>query len=512
MNLNHNHSFPKETREVARGAFINLIGNLGKFSHFGFDIIAARVIGQHIFGYYSTTWLIMHLSFIVCYFGAHRLIIDFTVKNRDKDNDDFYKGVLAYLILSLMLSGILVILIYLFSRDIAVALNKPPLEEYLKIIVWSAPFYCATTIFLSATRGLKIMKLWVLVRTGFEPLSDLVMISSLFFIIGLSSAPFYAKVITFILGTSVSLYVFNKHFSLKLIFGSRPDKRIWKRVLSFGFPVMSADFLSIVTLRLDIIPLSILVPSAQVAVFQVVLNISNIMRNLPQAIDPIMMPVVVELKHRNDLRALENIYAILIRAGLFLSFGFFILVSIFGDLLLSIYGNDFVSGATALVLVCFGIMIHTTFSSIEPILVMSGFPYLNLFNNLFFVAVNLIIDFLLIPSYGIFGAAIGSVSASLITSVIQVFELYFVLKLRPLKWNLFKIFIFGGGFFAIIKMAEYLLRDIPYLWIARLILVVIYLSLYLFIGWKWYLRADERNLFAGIFRKSSPLEKRAGLE
>lgn len=172
------------------------------------------------------------------------------------------------------------------------------------------------------TRGLKIMKLWVLVRTGFEPLSDLVMISSLFFIIGLSSAPFYAKVITFILGTSVSLYVFNKHFSLKLIFGSRPDKRIWKRVLSFGFPVMSADFLSIVTLRLDIIPLSILVPSAQVAVFQVVLNISNIMRNLPQAIDPIMMPVVVELKHRNDLRALENIYAILIRAGLFYLLGF----------------------------------------------------------------------------------------------------------------------------------------------------------------------------------------------
>jgi O-antigen/teichoic acid export membrane protein len=257
VNSVHNKSFPKETREVARGAFINLIGNLGKLSHFGFDIIAARAMGQHIFGYYSTTWLIMHLSFIVCYFGAHRLIIDFTVKNRDEDNDDFYKGVLAYLILSFLLSAILVILIYLFAHDIAVALNKPPLEKYLKIIVWSAPFYCATTILLSATRGLKIMKLWVLVRTGFEPLSDLVMISSLFFIFSMSSAPFYAKVISFTLGTLVSLYVFNKHFSLRSIFASRPGKRIWKRVLSFGFPVMSADFLSIVTLRLDIIPLSL---------------------------------------------------------------------------------------------------------------------------------------------------------------------------------------------------------------------------------------------------------------
>ena len=501
MNSTYNNSFPKETSEVARGAFTNLIGNLGKFSHFGFDIIAARVMGQHIFGYYSTTWLIMHLSFIVCYFGAHRLIIDFTVKSRTEESDDLYKGVLAYLILSFLLSAMLVILIYLFAHDIASALDKPPLEDYLKIIVWSAPFYCATTILLSATRGLKIMKLWVLVRTGFEPLSDLIMISSLFFVFGLFSAPFYAKVITFILGSVVSIYVFNKHFSLKKIFASRPDKVLWKRILSFGLPVTSADFLSIVTLRLDIIPLSILVPSAQVAVFQVILNISNIMRNLPQAIDPIMMPIVVELKHRNDMRALENIYAMLIRTGLFLSFGFFILISIFGDLLLSIYGNDFVSGAAALVLVCFGIMIHTTFSSIEPILVMSGYPYLNLFNNLFFVTINLTIDFLLIPVYGIIGAAVGSLSASLLTSLIQVVELYVVLKLKPLRWSLFKIFLFGAVFFILFKGAEYTVSGLDYFLMVRLLFAAVYLPLYLFVGWKWYLHAEERNVFAGMFRK-----------
>lgn len=494
---------PKETREVARGAFVNLIGNLGKFSHFGFDIIAARAMGQHVFGYYSTTWLIMHLSFIVCYFGAHRLIIDFTVKSRDNESDVFYKGVLAYLILSFVLSSLLVVSVYLFAHDLASALDKPPLENYLKIVVWSAPFYCATTILLSATRGLKIMKLWVLVRTGLEPLSDFLMISLLFFVLGLYSAPFYAKVISFTFGCAVSLYLFNKHFSIKKIFASRPDRDLWKRILSFGLPVMSADFLSIVTLRLDIIPLSILVPSAQVAIFQVILNISNVMRNLPQAIDPIMMPVVVELKHRGDMRALENIYAVLIRAGLFLSFGFFVLVSIFGDLLLSVYGNDFLSGAGALILVCFGIMIHTAFSSIEPILVMSGFPYLNLFNNLFFVAVNLMIDFWLIPSYGIYGAAVGSLSASLLTALLQVAQLYLVLKLRPLRWSLFKILMFGALFFVFFKGIEFAVSDFAYLQFLRLFFAVLYIPLYLWVGWKGYLTKDERELFAGMFRKRS---------
>ncbi|MBL7960175.1 oligosaccharide flippase family protein [bacterium] len=493
--------FTPETREVARGAFVNLIGNLGKLSHFGFDIIAARMMGQQIFGYYSTTYLIMHLSFIVCYFGAHRLIIDYVVKNKNEDNDELYRGVLSYLILSFLLSGLLVMLVYLFAHDIALALNKPPLEHYLKILVWSAPFYCCTTILLSATRGLKIMKFWVLIRTGIEPLSDLIMIASLFFVFELYSAPFYAKVISFSLGAAVSFYIFQKYFSIRRIFRIRPDILTWKRISTFGFPVMTADFLSIVTLRLDIIPLSILVPSAQVAIFQVILNIGNIMRNLPQAIDPIMMPIVVEMKHRKDMRALENIYSMLIRIGLFLCFGFFVFVSVFGDLLLSLYGNDFVAGAAALIMVCLGIMIHTTFSSIEPVLVMSGFPYLNLFNNLFFVAVNLTIDFLLIPSYGIYGAAIGSLSASISTSVIQIVELYLVLKLKPLRWNLLYIFLFGLVFFVLFTgIDNFIVGTIYYLPI-RIACICLYFFAYLTVGWKWYLNRDERSLFSSMLNK-----------
>ena len=490
-----------ETKEVARGTFINLIGNLGKISHFGFDIIAARVMGQQIFGYYSTTWLIMHLSFIVCYFGAHRLIIDYVVKHINKNDDELYRGVLSYLILSFLLSGLLVFMIYLFAHEIAYALDKPPLETYLKIIVWSAPFYSASTILLSATRGLKIMKFWVLIRTNFEPLSDLIMISSLFFLFGLLSAPFIAKVISFALGSMLSLYFFQKHFSVGHIFKFRPTFRTWKRIFSFGFPVMSADFLSIVTLRLDIIPLSILVPTAQVAVFQVILNISNVMRNLPQAIDPIMMPIVVDMRHRKDMQALEHMYSTLIRVGLFLSFGFFVLVSIFGDMLLSMYGGDFVTGAAALTMVCFGIMMHTTFSSIEPVLVMSGFPYLNLFNNLYFVIVNLLIDFLLIPTYGIYGAAVGSLSASVSTSIIQVMELYLILKLKPLRWNLLNIFLFGAVFYVIFKSIEYAANDFPFQLYIRLICFLIFVIAYVIVGWKWYLNPEERHLFSNMFKK-----------
>lgn len=500
--LNANQQTISETQVVARGAFINLMGNLGKLSHFVFDIIATRVLGQAVFGYFSTTWLIMNLAFIVCYFGAHRLVIDFVVKSRTENDEEYYKGIAAYVYLSFMMSAFLVLFMQFFAGDIARWLDKPPLEEYLKIMSWSAPFYCLTTILLTATRGLKFMKFWVFVRNGAEPFLDLTFLCIIFFSFSVMAAPFYAKALGFTGGCVVSLYFFNKFFSFKKIFRFWPSFNIWKRVVSFGLPVMFADFLSIVILKVDVIVLSILAPAGQVAVFQIILNIANTMRNIPQAIDPIMMPVVVEMRQKQNYEALEKIYATIIHISFFLSTGFFVLNVLFGHLLLNIYGSDFVYGSTALMMTCFGIMLHTIFSSVEPVLIMSGFPYLNLFNNIFFVLVNLVIDFLLIPSHGILGAAIGCVTASALTAGLQLGQLYFKLKLRPIRWDNWLVAAFGGAFFLIYAGLDLIFGrlGINNLTI-QIFSFISYLVLYLYFGWKWIFHDDDRLIFSTMLKK-----------
>jgi len=491
-----------ETHEVARGAFINLIGNLGKLSHFAFDIIAARILGQDTYGYFSTTWFAMHLSFIICYFGAHRLVIDFVARNKNEKEEIYYRGIFGYIMLSFLLSALLVLAVYLFADDLAAAMDKPPVAEYMKIMVWCAPFYAATTILLSATRSLKIMKFWVFVRNGFEPLADLILLCIVFFAFGLLGAPFYAKAITFTLGAGISVYYFQKHFSFVNIFRSFPDASTWKRIFSFGFPVMCADFISIVILKVDLIPLSFLVPTAQVAVFQVILNTGNVMRNIPQAIDPIMMPIVVDMNRRKEFHALEHIYTTIIRSSLFLSFGLFVLITIYGDFILRIFSNDFVYATPAIILTCFGISLHTVFSNIEPVLVMSGFPYLNLFNNIFLVVINLTLDFFLIPSYGIMGAAWGSMIACVTTSLLQIGELHFFLKLKPLRWDLLNILWIGAIFFLLFKGIEIGFSPISDYIVFDIISIGLFAAAYLFVGWKWFLHDEERSMFAAIVKRN----------
>ncbi|MCB0831904.1 MAG: oligosaccharide flippase family protein [Bacteroidetes bacterium] len=489
-----------ETYEVTRGAFVNLIGNLGKFSFLGFDLVATRMLGQEIYGYYSTTWMILNLAFIVCYFGAHRLVIDFVAKSKARGDSEFYRAIVGCVLLSLVLSSLLVAAVYVFAFDIAQIFNKPPLAQYLKIVCLSAPFYCVTTIMLTATRGLKIMRVWVFVRQGLEPLLDFVLILSIVLIFGVSTAPFLARALAFGLGCIASIWFFSKYFSLRGLFGALPDINQWRHIFVFGFPVMLADFLFTVILRLDIIPLSLLVPAAQVAVFQVVLNIGNVMRNIPMAIDPIMMPIVVEMRHRGDLNALNDIYSALIRIAFLLCFGFFMLVALSGDLILSMYGSDFVTGNLVLVLVIGGLALHTVFSSIEPVLVMSGYPYLNLMNSVFFVTINLIIDFLLIPAHGLTGAAIGCFSASVLTSIVQILQFHFLLKIHPLSWSMLKPLVFGVGLLVLAKISELLFLESTFY---RILVSLVMVLCYFLMGWRFFFRTSERQLLGGLMKIKS---------
>ncbi len=487
-----------ETQVVARGAFINLIGNLGKLSHFFFDLIATRLMGQQVFGYFSTTWLIMNLAYLICYYGAHRLVIDFVARSRANHDEEYYRGISAYLVLSWILSAWLVVFMHFFADDIAGAIDKPPVGDYLKIMSWATPFYCMTTIFLTATRGLKIMKLWVVVRNGVEPLSDLTMILLLFFVFHLDSAPVAAKSIGFTVGFLTSCYLFTKHFSFRKLLAHRPRIVEWKRIASFGLPVTFADFLTIVILKVDIIVLSIMGTASQVAVFQVILNIANTMRNIPQAVDPIMMPVVVDMRQQKNYSALERIYASVIRVSLFLSLGFFVLCLLFGHLLLGLYGEGFIPGATALILACAGIMLHTVSSLIEPVLIMSGYPYLNLFNNVLFVVVNLVLDFILVPYYGIVGAGIGCLVASATTAVFQVSQLYLRIRIRPLGRDLWRVFAFAGIFLITFGIAR--IPAAPYL-VIEIALVVFFLIGYLVLGWRWVFDDTDRDTYSVIFKK-----------
>jgi O-antigen/teichoic acid export membrane protein len=73
------------------------------------------------------------------------------------------------------------------------------------------------------------------------------------------------------------------------------------------------------------------------------------------------------------------------------------------------FGNEFIEGATVLIILCVGQVVNSISGSVGVILQMTG--HQKVYQNIVLIALilNLILNLLLVPLYGTIGAAIATV-------------------------------------------------------------------------------------------------------
>ena len=104
--------------------------------------------------------------------------------------------------------------------------------------------------------------------------------------------------------------------------------------------------------------------------------------------------------------------------------------------MLSIFGEDFIIGKNALLILLIGQSVSVMSGSVGFILQMTGKE--KIFQNILFLAllVNIGLNILLIPTYGILGAAIASTISIVfwnLTSVVYIYKEYQVLTFFNFK-------------------------------------------------------------------------------
>ena len=94
------------------------------------------------------------------------------------------------------------------------------------------------------------------------------------------------------------------------------------------------------------------------------------------------------------------------------------------ELLLGIFGNEFIVGKTALLILLFGQIINILCGSVGYILMMTNKQEI-LRNIIIFSAfLNIILNILLIPKYGINGAAISSAISVAVWNIYSLIYIY----------------------------------------------------------------------------------------
>lgn len=219
----------------------------------------------------------------------------------------------------------------------------------------------------------------------------------------------FPRNIIFVLGVLVIknlILVLPFLFRIKKVFNPlKCDFNFLISVLKFGFLPMLSAFLMIANYNIDIIILKQMVPMVKVGLYSMGVNLAEYAWIVPD----IFKEVLFSRTARTD--SIESIKKALRISSTF-SLVIIAMVVIFGKQMISIlYGVDFVPAYQVTVCIFFGIPSMMFFKIISTLYIAQGKKKFYFIVLLFSVITNVVLNFLLIPLYGIIGAAFASVAS-----------------------------------------------------------------------------------------------------
>jgi O-antigen/teichoic acid export membrane protein len=121
-----------------------------------------------------------------------------------------------------------------------------------------------------------------------------------------------------------------------------------------------------------------------------------------------------------------------------LSLPAFVALIVFPHDLLRIFGHGFAAGASVTVILAVGQLVRAATGPCGTLLNMSGKVAVNMADNVGVLALNIVLNLILIPPYGIVGSAVAwSISLALV-NLLRVWQVHAILGVNPLSVESFK--------------------------------------------------------------------------
>jgi O-antigen/teichoic acid export membrane protein len=142
-------------------------------------------------------------------------------------------------------------------------------------------------------------------------------------------------------------------------------------------------------------------------------------------------PRFTEMFAQGDRPAANRVYQATTAWLILLTWPLYLLAVIFGPEVLTVFGHSYRAGASVVVILGLTMLLQTACGQVDMVLVTAGRSSWSLANGLLAVVVNVGLDVLLIPRYGITGAAIGWSAAIVVANLVPLVQLAMTVRLHP---------------------------------------------------------------------------------
>lgn len=373
------------------------------------SMLLAKFVGAHGYGIYTYALSWINLLMVIAAFGTNRLLTrEVAIFLQNKQWPELYglirwsnlKASFSSILLAILLAGVSLWL-YIFTGS----------EKTIALITASLllPFMTLSSLRKSTLQGLHHVVIGSIPENIIRPLLLIILflLSHILFdknftgVIALLNN-ILACIVTFVVG---SYFLYKK--LPNTVFSETPRylKSDW---FHSAIPFLLLSGFQAANNQIGIIILGSIADASDVGIYSVALKISGLLSFLLLAVNTILAPNIASLYSVGDFNRLQMLTTRSAWGILLLTLPAALILVIFGEFVLSIFGVEFIAGYDLLIILIVGQVFNAAMGSVGLLLTMTRHEKDALGGVVIGFIINIILCSVLIPLYGAIGAAIAA--------------------------------------------------------------------------------------------------------
>jgi O-antigen/teichoic acid export membrane protein len=403
------------------------------FLSFVISVVLARTLGAEGFGVYAFVIAVVMLASVPAMAGAPDLMVRETAKYQASAKWSCMAGLWAWgnkLVIGFSSAVFIIGSLVVFLLNDLIDQDK---ARVLSIGLLIVPLAAMTNIKSASIRGLRHTVLGQIPDNVVRPLLLLMLISvyPIFFKNFEVVDVIFFYILASFTAFSVSALMLKKTKPTQVMKIEHPeyDDVRWKKAV---LPLALISGMHVLNGYVDVIVLGLYRENEEVGVYRAVVQLSLLVSFGLQAINQVLHPHFSRLYTMKEHQKLQRLVILSARGIFLISIPPVLLLLIYGaDILKLVFGDPFYVGGLALSILAIGQLINAAMGSVGALLNMTGHERHTLRGVALAAVVNMLLNFILIPYFGMLGAAIASISSLVMWNLLLRHYVKKLLNIEP---------------------------------------------------------------------------------
>ena len=388
----------------------------GLFLNFFITFFITKNFGPSVFGNFSLVLTLLQASTMIFALGLPNALINYLGVNKIDDHFSQFllkKGLKIVLFSALIASSIYFVLKTIIATTV---FHNQNLIEYLLIVALVLPFSIAHEFFLNffvATKNFLKFNIFMFVLPN-------IFFLSLLFLYTISKESQYLTFVFYAISilTTVLIelfFVFKKHAKTTI------EKMSSLQIIQFSSPMMLSSLMLFLLNWTAVFMLGAMVSEQEVGIYNLAYKLASLAMLVIISMNIVLAPKIAELYKTDNLKELHSVIKKATRLVIILTAPIVLFLFFFSNFVLGVFGANFIQGKTALIIISIGVMLNVLTGNVDQILNMTNHQKILKNITIFGFILNVLLNVLLIPIYGINGAAAASLITNLVFNLICLF-------------------------------------------------------------------------------------------